>query len=166
MSKQPAALVVLLAACLVMWPGFSRADTSHVVSVSLPDGSTIPFTQEVQERLAREQLHATARGETHEYSGHDLRAVLEAVGYKPTESLRGAAMRRVLVAEGSDGYTVTFSLAELDPSIGNRKVVLVDAMDGKPLPRDVGPWRLVVPADARPTRWVRSLRSLAVREVR
>ena len=166
MSKQSAGLFVSLAACLVVSPGIARADPSPDVSVSLPDGSTIPLTQAVRGRLARERLDATARGETHEYSGHDVRAVLEAVGYKPTESLRGAAMRRVLIAEGSDGYAVTFSLAELDPSIGNRKVLLVDAMDGKPLPGDAGPWRLVVPADGRPTRWVRSLRSLAVREVR
>ena len=165
MSKQPAGLFVSLAACLVTYAGLASPDPSPIVSVSLPDGSTAPLTQEVRERLTRERVEATARGETHDYSGYDLRAVLEAVGYKPTESLRGAAMRRVLVAEGSDGYRVTFSLAELDPSIGNRKVLLVDVMDGKALPSDTGPWRLVVPADGRPTRWVRSLRTLAVRDV-
>jgi DMSO/TMAO reductase YedYZ molybdopterin-dependent catalytic subunit len=150
--------------CLVATAAFADTGELRGLTVTLPDGSTVSLTDELRRKVPVEHIKATAHDKTNEFSGYDLRAVLAAAGLEPVEGLRGKAMRRVLVAEGSDGYAAAFALAELDPSIGNRKVLLVDTMDGKPLPPEIGPWRLVVPADARPSRWVRMLRSLAVRD--
>lgn len=61
-------------------------------------------------------------------------------------------------------YRVVFSLAELAPDLTGRVVLLADARDGKPLASDEGPLRLVLPDDARPTRWIRQITSLAVRQ--
>ena len=61
-----------------------------------------------------------------------------------------------------DGYRVVFALSELDPTLGNRQVLLVDRENGQPLPAGTGPWRLVVPSDPRPARWVREVNAIAV----
>lgn len=67
-------------------------------------------------------------------------------------------------AEGRDGYRVAFSLVEVDMSIASSEVFVVFERDGKPLPSDLGPIRLVVPTDKRGARWVRQLASLTVVE--
>jgi len=61
---------------------------------------------------------------------------------------------------------VAFAAAELDPSLGDRRVHLVDRVDDKPLAADEGPWRLVVPRDARGARWVRQVTRIAVIDLR
>jgi DMSO/TMAO reductase YedYZ molybdopterin-dependent catalytic subunit len=65
-------------------------------------------------------------------------------------------------AEASDGYVVTFSLAELDPAVGATDAILAFEREGQPLGSDVGPFRLVVPSDKRAARWVRNLIKLTV----
>lgn len=57
---------------------------------------------------------------------------------------------------------VVFAFAELDPSLGDRRVHLVDHVDDKPLAAADGPWRLVVPRDARGGRWVRQVTRISV----
>ena len=42
------------------------------------------------------------------------------------------------------------------------KMLLADALDGKPLGGEQGPWRLVVPDDKRPARWARQVKKVAV----
>lgn len=71
-------------------------------------------------------------------------------------------MAKYVVAEGSDGYRVTFSIAELDSSIQDSDVIVADTLNGTPLGDKLGPFRLVVPHDKRPARWVRTLRSIKV----
>jgi len=113
------------------------------------DGSSITLDAASLAALPHEALKAEA-------SGVDLRDVLRAAGIAPPEQVRGAALRQVLLAGARDGYVVAFAWAELDPALGGRRVFL--AHDGLKL--DEGPLRLVVPADARPARWVRQLESL------
>ena len=71
-------------------------------------------------------------------------------------------MAAYALAEGADGYRVSFSLAELDPGFQDSQVLVADTMNGEPLGDKVGPLRLVVPQDKRPARWVRMLRSIKV----
>ena len=90
------------------------------------------------------------------YEGISLAAVLKAVGVR-TDSLRGPALATRIVAESSDGYRVVLALADLDPSLGGRRILLADRMDGKPLPAAEGPWRLLVGGDQRPARSARQV---------
>jgi DMSO/TMAO reductase YedYZ molybdopterin-dependent catalytic subunit len=71
-------------------------------------------------------------------------------------------MATYVLAEGADGYSVTFSLAELDADFQDSEVIVADTLDGKPLDEKLGPLRLVAPHDKRPARWVRMLRSIQV----
>jgi len=99
------------------------------------------------------------------YDGVPLIDLLKLAGIPSGENLRGAAMATFIIAEASDGYRVAFSLAELDPGIGDAGVLVADSLSGKPLDAKLGPLRLVVPRDKRPARWVRMLTALHVATV-
>jgi hypothetical protein len=71
-------------------------------------------------------------------------------------------LRRLVSVHANDGYVVVFALAELDASIGDKRVYLVNRAEGAALAADDGPWRLVVPADRRPTRWSRQVVRIVV----
>jgi DMSO/TMAO reductase YedYZ molybdopterin-dependent catalytic subunit len=96
------------------------------------------------------------------YQGVALEEILHKAGVPQGEALRGPAMATYVVAEGSDGYRVVFSLAELDSGIADSEVLVADTMDGAPLGDKLGPFRLVAPHEKRPARWVRMLKSLTV----
>lgn len=132
------------------------------LAVTLPDGHTLIVDSALLEPLPRIAADATAHGKTARYEGYDLRAVLAAAGLPPVDALRGKALAQIVRAHAADGYEVAFALAELDPSLGNRQVLLVDTQDGAPLPAADGPWRLVFPSDARPARWIRQLDAIDV----
>jgi hypothetical protein len=95
-------------------------------------------------------------------SGVLLRDLLKEAGVPSGENLRGKVLTTCIVITASDGYQVTFSIAELDEGIGNLQVLVADSEDGKPLAQNLGPLRLVVPADKRPARWVRMVKTIRV----
>jgi hypothetical protein len=97
------------------------------------------------------------------YSGVRVADLLSPLGVPLGNELRGVALSYYLVATGSDGYQVILALAEVDPSFHSGEVVVADAMNGKPLDRPSGPFRLVITEDKRPARSVHDLISLAVR---
>jgi len=94
--------------------------------------------------------------------GVPLVALLRAGGAMPPGRLPPAHLSRYVVADARNGGRVLFSLAELDPETGGREVFVVDRCDGKPLPAEDGPLRLLVPGDARPARALRQLEALTV----
>jgi DMSO/TMAO reductase YedYZ molybdopterin-dependent catalytic subunit len=99
---------------------------------------------------------------TERYEGVLLEELLRRAGVAQGEKLRGTAMATYVVAEGSDGYRVIFSLAELDSGVIDSDVIVADTMDGGPIGAGVGPLRLVAPREKRPARWVRMLTTITV----
>jgi hypothetical protein len=126
-------------------------------------GASIDISRAVAS-LTRQSVRGTSHGHTADYAGYDLREVLGAAGALPFEPLRGKQLARVVRVKARDGYEVVFALADLDPSLGNTRVLLVDREDGQQLPTEDGPWRLVVPAESRPARWIRQISVVAVSE--
>lgn len=61
--------------------------------------------------------------------------------------------------------TVIFSMAELDSDFADSDAIVADALDGGALSPNEGPFKLVVPHDKRPARWVRMLQSLTVSQL-
>ena len=70
-------------------------------------------------------------------------------------------MTSVVRITASDHYQVVFSVAELDSMLGNEQVILADTQDGHPITKD-GPYRIVVPGDKRPARWIRNVTTIEV----
>jgi DMSO/TMAO reductase YedYZ molybdopterin-dependent catalytic subunit len=96
------------------------------------------------------------------YEGVLLAELLKRAGVPQGAQLRGAAMATYVQADAADGYRVIFSLAELDADFQDSDVIVADTMNGAPLDDKTGPFRLVVPHDKRPARWIKTVQSLTV----
>jgi hypothetical protein len=93
------------------------------------------------------------------YSGVPLTALLARLGVP--EKPRGKDFRLYLVAAGSDGYEVVYSIGEVTPDVHDGTTLVADSLDGKPLGAN-GPLQLVTTGEKRPARWVRNLVSIRV----
>ncbi|HYW06346.1 MAG TPA: molybdopterin-dependent oxidoreductase [Longimicrobium sp.] len=111
--------------------------------------------------LPHKEVRGIDHGRAAAFSGVPLVAVLREAGIK-VDSLRGPALADVIVVEAEDGYRVVISLGELSPDLGRADFVLADRRNGAPLGTAEGPLRLVAPADGRPARWVRRVKSITV----
>ncbi len=93
------------------------------------------------------------------YSGVPVIALLTPLGV--SDKPRGKQLRLYVVAEGSDGYEVVYSIGEVTPDVHDATVIVADTEDGKPLAAD-GPLKLIATGEKRPARWVRNLVALRV----
>lgn len=112
------------------------------------------------------QMEITAAdrdGKPHRYSGVPVTAILQQAGVTLGARLRGENMSKYLLIKSADGYKVLFSLAELDSAFTNRVVILADKVDGQPLPDGKGPFRMVVPGEKKPARWIWGVTAMIIR---
>ena len=100
--------------------------------------------------------HAKA---TQTYSGVPLIDLLTKLGVP--DKPRGKQFRIYVVAAGSDGYEVVYSLGEVAPDVHDATVLVADSQDGK-LIADDGPLKMVLTGEKRPARWVRNLVAIRV----
>jgi hypothetical protein len=100
------------------------------------------------------------------YSGTPLVEVLKAGGLllDPDMARIRETVKMSVLVEAADGYRALFSLAELDPELTDRVVLLADPKDGQAISSRDGPFRIIVPGEKRPVRWVRQVRTLTVRK--
>lgn len=97
------------------------------------------------------------------YSGVPVFDILQQAGVTLGKELKGENLAKYMLARCSDGYEVLFSLAELDPTLTNRVIILADKKEGKPLEDGVGPFRLVVPDENKPARSAHEVTHLIIR---
>jgi hypothetical protein len=91
------------------------------------------------------------------YSGVPLIDLLTPLGV-PNKA-HGPALKLYLVAQGSDGYRVVYSLGEVILSTNDTPVIIADSLDGKPLE---GNFQIVALGQKGQSRWVRRLNSVRV----
>jgi hypothetical protein len=113
------------------------------------------------ERLPRRRALVEDRNGPAEFEGVPLLEILRAAGL-PVESLRGAQVATVVIAEARDGYRAAYSLGELDDAFSGRLFILADRRGGDVLGEDEGPFRVVAEGDTRRSRWIREVRCLRV----
>lgn len=106
------------------------------------------------------QVHAE-NGDSHLYEGTLVSDLLARAGV-PFGQMGSRGVAAYVLAIGVDGYRALFAIAEVDPSFGARDLLVADRVDGRPLPEEQGPLRLIVPADRRATRSVRQLRRIEI----
>ncbi len=127
---------------------------------------TITVSTDTLAGLPRVKVEAKEHdGPTATYEGVLLGSILERAGVPRGEKLRGKALRAIVVITASDGYQVVFTLPDTDPAFTDRLIVLADKKDGKLLPEKEGPFRIVAPAEKRPARWIRNVKTIAIRTV-
>lgn len=156
--------ILLLAALLIASSALLPA-AEHAAAPSILD-STITVSSETLTGLP----HVKAEAKEHEnptatYEGVTLGSILERAGIPRGEKLRGSALRAIVVVTATDGYQVVFTLAETDPAFTDRLIILADKKDGKPLPEKEGPYRIIVPTEKRPARWIRNVKTIAIKTV-
>ncbi len=91
-----------------------------------------------------------------------LAEILKRAGVPQGQQLRGSALSSYVRAEAADGYSVVFSLGELDSDFADVGALVADTLDGEPIPEKFGPFRLILPHDQHDSRGVFNLRSLTV----
>jgi DMSO/TMAO reductase YedYZ molybdopterin-dependent catalytic subunit len=170
-------LGVLCGACPSISAQAAASPVAQSATQSKPDGAHLVVAGDVETPLSLSLTDLAALPRTtltvmneHEkkqetYQGVSLAEILKRAGVPQGEKLRGAAFSTYLRADAADGYSMIFSLGELDSSIEDSEVLVADTLDGQPIPDKIGPLRLVVPHDKRPARWVRMLRSITVIKV-
>lgn len=161
--KRLAWLVPLLASLAAAQPPAPapRAGSAPAIEVS----GNVPTPRSLSGRdlaaLPRTTVDAVDRaGRTARYEGVALGEILARAGAPMGEALRGRALASVVVVEAADGYRAAFALPELDPVFTDARIIVADRRDGGPLDASEGPFRLVVPGDKRPARWVRQVTAI------
>ena len=105
--------------------------------------------------------------QTHTYTGTSLWGLLNGAGIVTDPAVKNDVLDKIVVATGTDGYRVVYSLGELDPNFGNRPdlVAYAETIGGTSAP--LGPAdgfaRTTVPDDVRGGRYVSNLANLDVR---
>ena len=133
----------------------------------------VPATQRLDVEALRRLPRAEVRVADHReagkeltYAGVPLVEVLRAAGLVLDPGMAGIrqTVSASVLVEAADGYRAVFALAELDPALTDRVILLADTRDGQPLGPGEGPLRLVVPGDKRPARAVRQVVMITVRK--
>ncbi len=114
--------------------------------------------------MPRTRLTAKEHDRSVTYEGVALAEILQRAGAPMGKQLRGKAMASYVLVTAHDGYRVVFTLPELDPDFTDsaKQIILADTADGKPLPENQGPVRIVVPQDKKGARWVRMVETIEV----
>jgi hypothetical protein len=127
------------------------------------DGNSITITPEDLAAMPHKSVavyneHTKAN---EKYSGVPVADLLAKVGTPLGEKVRGKLFMIAVVAEGTDKYSVLYSLAEVDPSIHTGDILVADSMDGQKLGKD-GTFKMISTEEKRPARWVRNLATISV----
>ena len=156
----------IVAVALTLASGFAAAQDAASISVVGMRGMTVTLTVADLQGLSSRSIEVTEPHSTEKvaYRVVPLSKVLAVADVPFGTLLKGAALAATVRAEAKDGYRVAFSLVELDAGIVCSEVFVAIEREGKPLPPDLGPFRLVVPTDRRGARWVRQLTRVAVIE--
>ncbi|GAB3697400.1 hypothetical protein GCM10027592_21470 [Spirosoma flavus] len=158
-SKTIAQSAFFIALCLL-------APSVRAQTITISGEVTKPLTLQAADLKAMTHTDVTAKerdGKEHTYAGVPLVDLLKQAGATLGSELRGENLTKYVVVKAIDGYEVVFALPEIDPEFATRTIILADAVDGAPLAQGVGPFRVVVPGEKKPARWIREVKSIEVR---
>lgn len=101
-------------------------------------------------------------GKDHTYTGVLLSTLLQKAGVTMGKDLKGENLVKYVLASASDGYQVTFALAELDKEFTDRAIILATQIDGQPLAAGDGPFRIIVQDEKKPARCMKQVTELHI----
>lgn len=138
------------------------AQETLTVSGDVPTPLTITKADLAQMPRTSVSVKSEEDGTETKYEGVLLYDILKKAGAPLDKQLMGKSLASYIVAEAHDGYSVVYSLAEIDPNFGNTKMLVADTVNGKPLFAYQGPFRIVIPTDKKGARSVRMLEKISV----
>lgn len=101
-------------------------------------------------------------GQAHIFKGVKLFDILDSAGVTLGKQLRGENLVKYVLVKAHDGYEVIFALPEIDPEFTDQTILLAYQVDGKPLAKGEGPFRLVVPNEKKHARWIREISTIKI----
>lgn len=165
--KKSILLLLFAALSVIGSTAFARSADKPTLAISGEVLKPLTLSLDDLSRMPQAKYKAKDRDNVeHEYSGVALVEVLKAAGVTLGGQLRGENLAKYVLVTAADNYEVLYALPELDPEFTNNVVLLATLVDGKPLPKGEGPFRLVNPADKKHARWIREIRSIKVQFAR
>ena len=171
-------IVSLIAGLLAIVLGASaqRQDEPSIIVGGIIEGKRVTVTAAEIGKLPKQTLKVKTTTGVSTFEGVALRDVLDLAGVLFGQKLYGARLLVFVVVEGAppavgtkfnpqsgDDYRALFSLPEIDSSFSDaRPAILAVTKDGKPLTAEDGPYRLIVPDEKRPNRWVKDVKMIWV----
>jgi len=149
---------ILLCFLLIILANYALAIAQEIIKLSTTSVAGLP-------RMSV-NVHIHGSKETAVYEGISLGDLIRKFGAPAGEAIHGANLCLAVIVKAADGYQVVFALPELDPSFNNKVVLLADRRNGEPLSGKEGPFRLIVPDEARQARWVRQVTTIELREIK
>jgi DMSO/TMAO reductase YedYZ molybdopterin-dependent catalytic subunit len=157
----------VLAAVAAMSLMAAAATAQEQTLTVVAGGKTTTITAAQAKSLPRARAEArTEQGTINVYEGVLMGELLARAGAPVGPGMRGTDITSYVVATSTDGYTVVFSLTEINPHFTDSHIIVADTVDGQPLPAAQGPWRVIVPKDKYGTRWARQVQKLEVISVK
>ncbi|MEJ1241718.1 molybdopterin-dependent oxidoreductase [Chryseolinea sp. T2] len=153
-------VVALLLLCCIV-----RAQPPQPQALSVSGEVLKPLSLSIEDlaKLPQAKLKAKDRDNTeHEYGGVALVEILKEAGATLGGQLRGENLAKYVLVTAADNYQVLYALPELDPEFTSNVVLLATTVDGKPLPKGEGPFRLINPTDKKHARWIREIKSIKI----
>jgi DMSO/TMAO reductase YedYZ molybdopterin-dependent catalytic subunit len=151
--------LIIVLVFLSFSPLFIKAQ-SQQASVKITGEVTAPLTlndADLQKFKQTTVVRKDKDGKDHTYSGVLLSDLLQKAGVTMGPELKGENLTKYLLVDASDGYQVTFALAELDKSYTDRMIILANQVDGQPLPPADGPFRIIVQDEKKPARCIKQV---------
>lgn len=141
--------------------GFAQSDSFITIEGEVTKPLKISLSD--MKKFPSAEVKAKDRdGKEHTFKGALLSVILDSAGVTLGKQLRGENLVKYVLVKAVDGYEVIYSLPEIDPEFTSNTVLLTTHVDGNPLPKGEGPFRLVAPQDKRPARWIREITSIKV----
>jgi hypothetical protein len=141
------------------------ASPAGLLRVQGLDGKAVTLSAaDIAATTPRLHIGLSHMGRMSDYAGPQLIDILQRVDAPFGPRLHGRAAAIAVLVTASDGYHAVLSLGEIDPQIRpNARVILADQEDGRPLPPNEAPYRLVIEGDGRAVRDVHSVVSIDLR---
>ena len=148
-NMKRAILVFMFIICNIIYGQSSfklkvSGDIPQPLELSLSDLSKMP---------RKDAILKDKEGVSHTFNGVPITEILVKAGVPSGKAFHGSeSFSKYVLVKCTDGYQVLYSLAELDPSIQEKNVIVADLMDGKPLLKEKGPLRVIAEGEKKPAR--------------
>ena len=99
------------------------------------------------------------------YMGKAHAVAMLAVGAVFNTEKQQVNLGSIVVVESVEGPSVVFATAEFDSALKAKQILLADSKDGKSLAAPEGPFRIIVPDEKEPTRWVKEVWAIYIAQI-
>lgn len=149
--------------CLITFLHSDILAQSGSITIQGEVASPLTLSLDDVEKFEKQSVKVKDRdGKEHSFEGAALSDILKKAGVTLGSSLRGENLTKFVLIQAADGYEVVYALAEIDPEFSGDMVILATKKDGVAIPAGEGPFRIVAPADKKPARWIREVRTIKV----